>query len=190
MRRARPKLAGNDWIAPRCNGYYRTVGFAMFLRGQPPGQPRSGARLPRATMSKPPRHGVTSVIPRIQTADHPVIERRERAQRDDAVRGHPRGLSRQSDRGSCARINFREMRDPSFLLFFFLPFLFVLSSPLSPRARGAGGRGKGGEKEFCRYALRRAVIIIHKYRLRLRSREAVDSRDTRSWKIITPPRRG
>jgi len=158
MRRARPKLAGNDWIAPRCNGYYRTVGFAMFLRGQPPGQPRSGARLPRATMSKPPRHGVTSVIPRIQTADHPVIERRERAQRDDAVRGHPRGLSRQSDRGSCARINFREMRDPSFLLFFFSSFPFRSLFPALPESERSGRKRERGRERVlpictppCRY---------------------------------------
>jgi len=64
----------------------------------------------------------------------PIIERRERAQRDDAVRGHPRRLSRRSDcrRGSRARVNFRGIRDPSFPPpVFSLPFLFLLSCPLS-----------------------------------------------------------
>jgi len=73
----------------------------------------------------------------------PIIERRERARRDDAVRGHPRRLSRRSDcrRGSRARVNFRGIRDPSFPPpVFSLAFLFLLSCPLSCELEEGGKR--------------------------------------------------
>lgn len=128
MRRARPKLAGNDWIAP-VQRLLPDGRFCDVSSGPTAGAPTAPPVGPDflEPMSKPPRNELTSVIPRIEMIARPHLTIKTctvyRAMRyGEKLSAAPLRRNQFDCRcGSCARDNIRKIRrDPFFLIRSFL----------------------------------------------------------------------